>query len=69
VRLSGAVAHRADPAAPVFPAEQLDQLAGELAVDRERARRWGVIHALAWGVDDDAVLPEIVACAQWLADA
>jgi streptomycin 6-kinase len=59
----------ADPAPVRRVRRRLDQLAGELAVDRERARRWGVIHALAWGVDDDAVLPEIVACAQWLADA
>jgi len=27
---------------------RLDQLAAELELDRERMRRWGVAHALAW---------------------
>jgi streptomycin 6-kinase len=38
---------------------RLDRLAGGLEVDRERARRWAVIHALAWGLEDDAVFPDI----------
>jgi len=60
----------ADDPAPVRRLRsRLDQLAAELDLDRERARRWGVIHALAWGVGDDAVLLEIVACAEWLAEA
>jgi streptomycin 6-kinase len=47
---------------------RLDQLSAELGLDRERMRRWAVIHALAWGMDDDAFFPEILACAAWLAD-
>jgi streptomycin 6-kinase len=59
----------AEPAPARRVRRRLDQLAAELDVDRERARRWGVVHALAWGVADDAVFPEIVACAGWLAEA
>jgi streptomycin 6-kinase len=59
----------ADPAPARRVRRRLDQLAAELDVDRERARRWGVVHALAWGVADDAVFPEIVACAGWLVEA
>jgi streptomycin 6-kinase len=59
----------ADPAPERRVRRRLDRLAGDLALDRERARRWGVIHALAWGVAEDAVFPEIVACAGWLARA
>jgi streptomycin 6-kinase len=57
----------ADPAPARRVRRRLDQLAAELDLDRERARRWGVIHALAWGVAEDAVFPEILACAGWLA--
>jgi streptomycin 6-kinase len=57
-----------DPAPARRMRRRLDQLSAELGLDRERARRWGVIHALAWGVADDAVFPEIVACAGWLAE-
>ena len=45
---------------------RLDQLAEALDADRERIRRWAVIHALAWGMDDDEWFPDIVACAEWL---
>jgi hypothetical protein len=48
---------------------RLDQLSAELDLDRERMRRWAVVHALAWGIDDDEWFPEIVACAAWLAEA
>ena len=48
---------------------RLDRLAGELALDRERMRRWAVVHALAWGVGDDEWFPDIVVCAAWLAEA
>jgi streptomycin 6-kinase len=48
---------------------RLDLLAGELGLDRARARGWGIIHALAWGMADDAVYPEIVACAELVAAA
>jgi streptomycin 6-kinase len=58
-----------DPAPARRMRRRLDQFAAELDLDRERARRWGVIHALAWGVEADAVRPDIVACAAWLAAA
>jgi streptomycin 6-kinase len=48
---------------------RLDRLCGELDVDRERARRWAVVHALAWGLEDDAWFPDLIACAEWLAGA
>jgi streptomycin 6-kinase len=45
---------------------RLDQLAAELELDRERMRRWAVIHALAWGMEDSEAFPAILACAGWL---
>jgi streptomycin 6-kinase len=48
---------------------RLDQLAEALALDRERMRRWAVIHALAWGMggpEDARAFREILACATWL---
>jgi streptomycin 6-kinase len=45
---------------------RLDRLSGELGLDRERMRRWAVVHALAWGMEDDQWFPDIVACAVWL---
>jgi streptomycin 6-kinase len=60
---------RADPAPARRVRRRLDQLSADLGLDRERARRWGVVHALAWGLGEDAALPDIVACAGWLAEA
>jgi streptomycin 6-kinase len=34
---------------------RLDQLASELELDRERMRRWGIAHAIAWGISPDRV--------------
>ena len=48
---------------------RLDLLAEELGLDRERMRRWGVVHALAWGVDKTKVEPDMVECARLLATA
>jgi streptomycin 6-kinase len=48
---------------------RLDQLSAELDLDRERMRRWAVVHALAWGMGEDEWFPEITACAAWLAEA
>jgi streptomycin 6-kinase len=48
---------------------RLDLLAAELALDRERARRWGVAHALAWGVDETGVDESLVESARLLAAA
>lgn len=44
--------------------ERLDLLCGELAVDRERARGWALVHALAWGMGDEAVTPDLIECAR-----
>jgi streptomycin 6-kinase len=60
---------RADPAPARRVRRRLDQVGGELGLDRERARRWGVVHALAWGLEEDRAFPEIIACAAWLAEA
>jgi streptomycin 6-kinase len=49
--------------------ERLDLLTGELDVDRDRARGWGIVHALAWGLTDDAVAPDLIECARLLAEA
>jgi streptomycin 6-kinase len=59
----------ADPAPVRRLRRRLDQLSEALDLDRERMRRWAVVHALAWGMGEDEWLPEIVACAGWLADA
>jgi streptomycin 6-kinase len=48
---------------------RLDQLSEALALDRERMRRWAVVHALAWGLggrEDDERFDAILACAVWL---
>ena len=42
---------------------RFDGLTEVLEVDRERARGWGIVHALAWGMD----MPDHTACAEWLA--
>jgi streptomycin 6-kinase len=47
---------------------RLDQIAGELVLDRERTRGWGIVHALAWGVSGNGkVEDDMIACARWLA--
>lgn len=48
---------------------RLDLLASELAVDRERMRLWGIVHALAWGVSARKLEQDMLACARWLAAA
>jgi len=45
---------------------RLDGLAEALGLDRERMRRWAVIHALAWGLGEREAFPDILACAGWL---
>jgi hypothetical protein len=44
---------------------RLDTLVDLLALDRERMRGWGVVHALAWGLGSE-VDEKLVACARWL---
>lgn len=46
---------------------RLDLLAAELGVDRARMRGWGIVHALAWGVSDSKLEPDMVECARLLA--
>jgi streptomycin 6-kinase len=45
---------------------RLDRLAGELGLDRERARLWCVAQTVAWSTDDAPAHTEI---AEWLLDA
>ncbi len=48
---------------------RLDVLADALGVDRERMRRWGVVHALAWGVSGppiNKVEDDMLECARLL---
>jgi streptomycin 6-kinase len=59
----------AQPGAAARIARRLDILAAELALDRERMRLWGVVHALAWGVGDAKLEPDMVECARLLAAA
>jgi streptomycin 6-kinase len=49
---------------------RLDVLASELDLDRERMRRWGIAHALAWGVSGtvEKVEADMVACARLLVE-
>jgi streptomycin 6-kinase len=48
---------------------RLDVLEDELGLDRERMRRWGIAHALAWGVSGDKLEGDMVRCAELLDDA
>ena len=48
---------------------RLDLLAEGLGLDRERMRLWGIVHALAWGVDETKIEPDLVECARLLATA
>jgi streptomycin 6-kinase len=45
---------------------RLDILEDQLGLDRERMRRWGVAHALAWGVSADTLEDEMIRCAELL---
>jgi streptomycin 6-kinase len=46
---------------------RLDVLTAELGLDRERTRRWAVVHALAWGVSGRKVEADMIECARLLA--
>ena len=48
---------------------RLDILEDELGLDRERMRRWGVAHALAWGVSGDKLEDDMIRCAELLHEA
>ena len=59
----------ADPHPAPRIRRRVDRLSEALDLDRERMRRWAVVHALAWGLGDDEWFADIVACAEWLARA
>jgi streptomycin 6-kinase len=46
---------------------RLDLLVDELELDRVRTRRWGIAHALAWGVSTKKLEPDMIHCARVLA--
>jgi streptomycin 6-kinase len=48
---------------------RLDVLEDELGLDRERMRRWGIAHALAWGVSGDKLEDDMIRCAELLHEA
>jgi streptomycin 6-kinase len=41
---------------PALPARRLDFYVRELGLDRERARGWAIVHAVAWGIGHEAML-------------
>lgn len=60
----------ADPGAARRVRRRLDLLADELGHDRERMRLWGIVHALAWGLEEDGTVhPDHLACAELLVKA
>ena len=58
---------RADPHPRRTLERRLTQMCDALELDRERVRAWAVAHAIAWGIEEDAVHPDHLACAEWLA--
>jgi streptomycin 6-kinase len=59
------------PGAGRIVQRRLDLLASGLDLDRERMRRWGIAHALAWGVSGTVqkVEADMVACARLLVES
>jgi len=45
---------------------RLDLLSGELGLERERMRGWGIARALAWGIDTGGVQRGHIECARLL---
>ncbi len=60
---------------PAALRHRLDRLTSELDIDRDRTRRWGLAHTLAWAFDDSADAPAAdvdvaqVEIARWFAQA
>ena len=48
---------------------RLDRLAGDLRLDRERARGWAIAQTIAWAFDGDEAEPGHVEVARWLWEA
>ena len=63
-RLSGL----AEPHARVLVGRRLDILVERHGLDRERTRRWGIAHALAWGVSGAKVYPDMIVAARSLVE-
>jgi streptomycin 6-kinase len=45
---------------------RLDLLSELLELDRERMRRWAIVHALAWSIEGDQADAGMINCARWL---
>jgi streptomycin 6-kinase len=58
----------AEPNAGAVVARRLDILVERLGLDRERTRRWGIAHALAWGVSGTKVEPDMIEVARLLVE-
>jgi streptomycin 6-kinase len=58
------------PGASRIVRRRLDVLSSELGLDRERMRRWGIAHALAWGISGtlQKVQEDMVVCARLLVE-
>lgn len=63
-RLSGL----AEPRARALVRRRLDILVERLGLDRERTRRWGIAHTLAWGVSGSKVYPDMIVAARSLVE-
>jgi streptomycin 6-kinase len=48
---------------------RLEILEDELGLDVERMRRWGIAHALAWGVSEGKLEDDMIRCAELLYEA
>ena len=59
----------ADPSPLRRVRRRLDVVCDELGLDRERARGWALVHAVAWGLSEHAVYPELLATAALFAEA
>jgi hypothetical protein len=46
---------------------RLVTLTTALGLDPERTREWAIAHALAWGLEENAVHPAHLAVSGWLA--
>jgi streptomycin 6-kinase len=56
----------AESNAGALVARRLDTLVERLGLDRERTRRWGIAHALAWGVSGTKLEPDMIEAARLL---
>jgi streptomycin 6-kinase len=57
-----------EPGMKTVMRRRLDLISAELELDRERMRRWGIAHALAWGVSGHGIEHDMVECARILVE-